>query len=206
MITTDRALGRCCYNLDIKQLNRNKFHKYIRPLFIKIKCEICGSADNLELHHDKQFDELLRESINKLGFRYTEDTKEYSNEELELISLVLLGLQVKCKYYTLCDDCHQKMHEDGGRSIYDKINKENKNKETQGNIDNILIPYLESIIDKKLFDKEQECLKNIFIECNLNFRTMGINSLNKLLHDYNIPYIIIKKRNKDKRWWSINKN
>lgn len=192
--------------MDIKQLNRNKFQKYIRPLFIKDKCDICGNTQGLELHHDVQFDQLLRKAIDKLSLEYKTDINEYSSKELELISLVLLGLQVKCKYYTLCDKCHQNIHEDGGRSMYNYINKRNKNKLINNNIKNILMPYLENILNEKLYYNEKDQLKNTFSKCDITFKTMGINSLNKLLLQYNIPYIIIQNRNKDKRWWVVKRN
>jgi hypothetical protein len=192
--------------MNIKQLNRNKFQKYIRPLFIKDKCDICENTQGLELHHYIQFDKLFRNAIDKLGYKYEEEIEKYTTEQLELISLVLLGLQIKCKYYTLCDKCHQNMHEDGGRSIYDHINKRNKDKLINNKIKSVLIPYLESILNEKLYDDEKEQLKNTFIRCDISFRTMGINSLNKLLLKYNIPYIIIAKRNKDERWWVVYRN
>ncbi|KQC91228.1 hypothetical protein AM596_15760 [Clostridium perfringens CP4] len=97
--------------MNIESFNRAKFNRYIRPLFIKDKCEECGSKKKLELHHaDKQFIEILDESLKMLNLNYKESIDSYSRNELEKLENVMLGMQLKIKYKTLCKECHNREH------------------------------------------------------------------------------------------------
>lgn len=97
--------------MKLEQYLRSQYYNYIRSLFIKNECDICNDIDNLELHHIPQFSELLKEALDILDLNYKQDVENYTKEELIKINLVLLGLQVKCKYLTLCEPCHNNIHE-----------------------------------------------------------------------------------------------
>lgn len=79
-----------------------------------------------------------------------------------------------------------------------------------------LIKYLDSIVGKKLYKKEQDKLKEMFKKNGLKARTMGINTLNGNLKDRQLPYIIEigdrksyrdkqGKVKKEKSYWIIGK-
>lgn len=94
--------------MKLEEYLRGNFSRYIRPLFIKNECEVCKTTDNLELHHEIQFSELLNETLKELKLKYN-DTEYYINQELKLINNIMLGKQVKLKYKTLCTRCHDKI-------------------------------------------------------------------------------------------------
>jgi hypothetical protein len=68
---------------------------------------------------------------------------------------------------------------------------------------------------KKLFKDEQELLKMEFFENifspkrTINYRNRGLNSMNSILQEDNLPYIILSKRDwkkeggNGKRYWII---
>lgn len=95
--------------MELVQYLRSDFTNYIRSSFIKNKCEICQSKNNLELHHVKQFSESLQETLQLLNLDYRNDIDLYSKEELYLIRLIMLGIQTKGEYKTLCNNCHKKI-------------------------------------------------------------------------------------------------
>lgn len=91
---------------ELKNRCRNNFAYYIRPLVIKDKCEVCGSSENLEVHHEIQFSLLLKQSIKELNI----DIETITNKELELLLNLMLGKQLRNKNTTLCTKCHDKIH------------------------------------------------------------------------------------------------
>lgn len=95
--------------MTLEEYSRTKYYNYIRPLYIKNKCDICDSEENLELHHVKQFSELLKDTLKDLNLSY-KDFNLYSNTEIKNINNVMLGKQIKCKYKTLCSKCHDYIH------------------------------------------------------------------------------------------------
>ena len=52
--------------MKLEEYLRNQYSNYIRPLYIKSYCESCGANDKLELHHIKQFSEILKETLEEL--------------------------------------------------------------------------------------------------------------------------------------------
>ena len=76
----------------------------------------------------------------------------------------------------------------------------------KGAKNDMLTNYLDSCIGKKLFKDEQEELKSVFKKSGLTGRTMGINTLNGILKDENLPYEILPKRTKSERYWIIADN
>ena len=99
--------------MNLKAYERAMFKYRLRELLIKDKCSNCGSIDKLELHHDKQFAEILKESLNALKYDYKEMTEDYTKEELINITNMLLGIHISCKHKTLCETCHTILHKKG---------------------------------------------------------------------------------------------
>ena len=85
--------------MSLIQDQRMKYLKFIRPLFIKSECEICGETKELELHHKEQFSSLLQETLSELNLEYNEDITIYTKEQLEIIKQVLLKHNLDPKGY-----------------------------------------------------------------------------------------------------------
>jgi len=97
----------------LKSYVRNKFKKYVRPLLIKDKCDKCSKSSEivgLELHHSKPFSELLKECLHSLGYKCYKNKKNYTEIELQNITNWMIGVQMKIKYDTLCEECHARLH------------------------------------------------------------------------------------------------
>lgn len=166
--------------------NRTKFQNYIRPLFIKDKCECCEETENLELHHMKQFTELLTETVeNDLKLQYIDDIEYYTKEELNNIKNIMLGKQLKIACITLCKECHQNIHKDGGNIDYfkrrhsRKLTKEEKEKE-------IISHYLEVIKGNKIYVKTElhkELIKKIDLRDNQNRQQKSFRQINAYLQE-----------------------
>ena len=98
----------------LKSYERIKFNEYVKPLFIKDKCELCGEILELELHHSKPFSELLNECLLSLGYEYHKNKKYYTELQLQNITNWMIGVQMKIGYRTLCGKCHALSHDIGG--------------------------------------------------------------------------------------------
>lgn len=106
--------------MSIKQYLRSHFNNIIRKLFLEDKCSVCGSSEDLELHHETQFIILLYETLEDLGLDYRENTEDYTEEQLKLISELMIGKQMKIKYSTLCKMCHSKVEKGNQKIPWDK--------------------------------------------------------------------------------------
>lgn len=186
--------------MKLEQYIRAEINEKLIPLIKKDKCELCGSKENLEVHHIKPFAEILEESLKDLNID-KRDTTKYTQKELYMITDYILGKHFRYKMITVCKNCHKNIiHKKGvskigdGFNNYIKRNKIIKQQVIKYNIRTILIPYIKKIINKKLFKTDQNELKNIFIETGLKSKTMGINTLHKFLKDANLNYNIISKR------------
>lgn len=93
--------------MQLREKLRMDFSKYIRPIKMKEHCEVCGTTENLELHHVDQFILTLEETLKELNLE-EKDCNDYKVSELNNIRNVMLGKQLKQKYLTLCTDCHDK--------------------------------------------------------------------------------------------------
>lgn len=88
---------------------RLDFNNKIRNDYIKEECEICKSTKNLHLHHIISFKEQFDQILKLMNLSYEHD---FTDNEVELIRLSLLGLQCKNNIYmTLCENCHIKKHQ-----------------------------------------------------------------------------------------------
>lgn len=98
-------------SMNMKQILREDFTKYIRPHFIEAKCEKCGKEINsLHLHHNIEFSQLLDETLQQLKLLYYDDINNYTEDELQLIRDIMLAKQARIKYTTCCDSCHKNLH------------------------------------------------------------------------------------------------
>ena len=191
--------------MKLEQYLRTQYYNYIRPLYIKNKCESCGTPDNLELHHVKQFSKLLKETLEEIQLEY-KDTNDYTKTELKLISRIMLGKQiVDTDYMTLCNKCHDEIGV--YNTNFDYYKKYNYKKIIERKIynNNVLIPYLNNIIDKKLYKEDQQELINM-INVKVNGKQQkSYAKLNQGLQMLELPYIIIPKKSNNKRFWILNK-
>ena len=110
--------------MEMKELKfklRNDYAMRIRPYYIKEKCEICGSSEELELHHEVNFITLLDKAIDDLCI----DVENITDSELELLKTYMLGLQIQNENVTLCSKCHYEFHSINGgfRSKHKKISE-----------------------------------------------------------------------------------
>lgn len=209
--------------MDTKMYLRIQFNNKIRPLFIKEECECCGETENLELHHDdKHFATLLNESLALLNLDLKNDTEEYSDVELESLSLIMLGKQVKINYLTVCDDCHNEIHVETGKDLRNFYRYyENKRKISIVNeskrINSIVLPYLDKMCNMKLFKDEREKLIEIInLKDNRGRLQKSISQLNDYLKLNGSIYKIISNKdyarklkdgsinhNRNKVYWEI---
>ena len=186
--------------MNLIQDQRMKYLKFIRPLFIKSECEICGDMNRLELHHKEQFSNLLQETLTELNLEYNEDISMYTKEQRNVITDLMLGKQVRIKYTTVCSKCHITIH-----NIYGKEKTFSKGKVKNAN------KLKETLIDKyngiKIHGEDKNELELIFRSCGYNQRTFGIYNANRFLEQLNISIKIVSKRyyfdNKRIRYWEI---
>ena len=178
--------------MNLREYLRSEWSIYIRNSIIKDRCEICGDNLDLHLHHIEKFDSLLIETLNELKLKEL-DTEQYEDYELNLISNVMLGKQVKCKYQTLCKECHIEKHKHECEE-----RKSKKELERQKYINEILIPYLNSIVGKRLFKEDkEELIYMINLKDNRGRIKKSIGQLSSYLME-NFDFKLISKRIKVK--------
>lgn len=192
----------------------------------KDECEFCGSEDNLEVHHLKMFKDILSESLHELKLDY-KDTNKYTKSELSLIVNIILGKHLGIEYYTLCKICHKSLHSE----TWDKICNNDKHKQyyemkelkkqfvrNKYNID-VMIPYLNTKIETKLYRKERDDLIKITDIKDTRGRPLSSYTyINTYFYDNNIKYKIesqtdysrkledgSKNPNFEKVYWIIHK-
>lgn len=171
--------------MKLSDYNRSKFNKYLKPLYTKDYCEECGSKDTkLELHHTVQFIELLRYIVeDKLYLKFVDDKKVYTDEQIELIQYMMLGIQTKIKYKILCDKCHSKIK---NTKIFNR-----KPKDIEKAYKFNLYKYIESLIGKKLYKDDRNDLANkLHIVDSKNRQVNSYRVLNEFLNrNYKINII-----------------
>jgi len=145
--------------MELKAYERVKFATNLRPLLIKQECESCGETEKLELHHDKQFAEMLRETLDRLGYKYKIRKEDYSKEQLENITDMLLGVHIKSTYTTLCEKCHTEIH-NSGELITHFLRVNNSLSINILDLE-ILTQLLESLLNKKLLEDNQIRIKEL---------------------------------------------
>lgn len=201
----------------IEQHIRIKTNQYLRQAFIKDKCEVCSKTDDLVLHHVKPFAQILEDCLDCLGYEYRKYKDQYSKIELDNITNWMLGVQLRIKYLTLCPKCHLDIHQKSGgffktNNKFDEYVELQRMKKLQENaikeeeLKSILMPYLESIVGERLYNKEDKCELIDVISAKVNSKTQRSHSkLNKKLEKLGIGYVILPKKSNNKRYWVVEK-
>jgi len=201
--------------LDLKGYERMKIKNIIKPIFMKEKCENCGINKNLELHHHTQFAKMLKETLDRLGYSYKSMTEDYTNEQLENITDMLLGIHIRSMFSTLCDECHSKIHTSGKLIIH--YLKEKKIKE-ENDLDRLkLNTIIDRFINTKMFKNEQiifkELLNQLFNPPKRSHGSIGLKTINSFFKDNNINFFVLSKTettrksgNHKKVYWIISEN
>ena len=126
---------------ELKNILRADFTYYIVPIVKKDKCEICESSNDLEVHHLYKFEYMLNDTLKTLNLT---NKNQFIELEVNLIKNIMIGLQIRSKYMTLCESCHDNIH------MKNKTIKKyniNKNKIKIENIENY------KIYKKEMFSK-----------------------------------------------------
>nr|DAE29962.1 MAG TPA: Protein of unknown function (DUF968) [virus sp. ctE0n6] len=191
---------------------RNDFTNNLKPLIIKDKCEICGIDEKLHLHHVYDFSSYLKRCLTHLRLEYKEDIGEYNIKDLRLIRDSMISAQLRGRYKTLCRECHKEEHRIKGKVMYNKnaaIDEEKIKKEREKYNQEVLKPYLDSIIGKILFKEDQRKLAEIIdIKDKQGRRQKSISLLNSyLITNHNMMLTtkrVSLKDNKKKTTWILN--
>lgn len=170
--------------MNLQQYLRTKFSNHIVPLLKRNKCEICGSAENLELHHEYEFNKILNDTLKELKIEYKK-LDDYTELELKNITEKFLGKHLFYKYKTLCWDCHHNNFHNFNSKV--KISKRNT-KNFIDNIDFIMKEYLNKWI---IVDEVQELIKKLNL-VNEKGGKIGLSTFVKILEESH--YKVIKKR------------
>lgn len=175
---------------ELKIKLRSDFEIYMRDNYIKDKCEICESTENLHLHHVEYFSKELNYILELLGLN---DKNEFNEKEIEMIRYMMLGIQCKNnKYLTLCDDCHKKEHSIHGNGRSHKLTVEEKyNRYLNGDI---TITLEEKDLNKWYTNEEfEELYKSLNIK-NARSKPIGRRAFLRILD--NSGYMVTKSRKK----------
>jgi hypothetical protein len=94
--------------MHLRAIIHNKIIKFLE----KLKCEKCGSKNNLEIHHSLRykFSDILCDSLEILNLSYKKYWKEYSESEIKSIEVMVLGFHLYTKFVVLCSECHDGEH------------------------------------------------------------------------------------------------
>lgn len=213
--------------------------KLIQYWINKVKltaCEVCGSRDNLCVHHggENTFIKLLDDTMEFLKLEY-KDFKEYEEQEINHICEVVIG-----KHYmyatpiTLCVNCHLEHHKNNdvklsrlkGDRLYctknELLNSYSQKRSLNVSLEkaydvNKTYDFLKTNEDKtflingyKNSDKDY-ILSNIVIYDTKGRRIKTATSLNLYFEEYQIPYRIICENKKSNgirkvKWAITSKN
>jgi len=181
-------------------------------LIKKDMCEVCSTKENLEVHHEIQFIELLNDVLKLLNLKYKEDINNYSVEELEKIRLILLGKHLDIKGITICQECHDNEHII--KNLFKTMKKLNQAKLYKNDII-LLNNKLKELKGGKLFNGNKEEFKLflkslIAFQFKINHNSLGYKIINSKLEELCIPYYIISKKENSKKsefrgkyYWTI---
>lgn len=109
--------------MKIEQYLRSKVGELFIPLVRKSECEKCGTSENLEVHHVKQFIDMVYGALELLYIEYKPNKEDYSRFELETLTTMLLGIHIRNEYLTLCEECHKENHAMLGKHTIKKKSK-----------------------------------------------------------------------------------
>ena len=184
----------------------------IRPLYIKSKCEHCGSIDDLHLHHVKPFVKIVDKVLNKFNLEL-KDSDDYTEQERYLIVSCILSEHLNGEYLTLCPQCHHNVHElnkkrraslsDEQKQRLKQIRLEQKEKLKQRHLDE-LNQQRKELLDQHLNVKlNNEQFKNLTEK--LNFKRNRQLIKNPIDEIKQLGYDVENKRTKTTRYKIITK-
>lgn len=154
------------------------------------RCEKCGNTENLEIHHkDIFFFEMVDRTISDLNFPYYSEHNMYTKEQLDMISIYLLGLHLKSKYSILCSKCHDQFHKENTKRRHRKIDEINKEK---------VLSHLLELEGKYIYSNDRNMLAQL-----LKTRYVGIRSINNMLDELfqtEYPYRLFAKDKNGKNY------
>ena len=147
-------------------------------------CEKCGSTHNLHIHHDEMFFfEMVDKTLNDLGLPHYQDKDEYTESEIEKISIYILGLHLKSKYRVLCEECHTNLHKECVKRRHRKIDDIDKD---------VVLQFLIQLEGKFIYSDNKEVLGQL-----LNTRYVGIESINNILNELFGEEYVLRLRSKN---------
>jgi len=154
---------------------------------------------------------MLKETLDRLKYEYKLRKEDYSNEQLENITDMLLGVHIKSTYTTLCGKCHIEIHS-SGELITNYLIVKNSEKEKE--LDFIkLKDIINNVINIKMYKDQQlefkKRLNGLYNAPKANHRSVGLKTINTYFEEYNLNYIIYSKRDRkskefrDQTYWMI---
>ena len=184
----------------IRQLVRSKYNSKIKPLYLKDKCEHCGSTEDLQLHHCTYLCIICNNVMNYLNVEDKETLDEYDEDTVYKVVSAVMYEHLKIDYLTLCPECHVKEHENntskrfngcGGAYFKDMWNFTDEQ-----------IQYMDVNLNRKRYGKEtlREIAK--VLDCRDEYDRLLTNTdeINEWLEKRSTPSYYIetgKERNKD---------
>lgn len=170
-------------NVFVKNINNNKLGGKITQLYKKIEkakyFKEHGATKYVDLYdrdpdrHGIVYDHMIKDGVHRLTKKLNE--LMYFKTLLDIVNTQDM---IECGYMTYLSNLLEKEYVIL-EEVNDKINLEE---------------YLDSVIGKKLYKKEQQELIEVFKNNGLKARTTGINTLNGNLKDREMPYTIISKK------------
>jgi hypothetical protein len=147
-----------CIDAYLRTYIYQKILKYLE----KKNCEICGSIENLCIHHpeDLMFTDILYKSLCDLKIDYKINYKDYSEDELRKIKIMVLGYHLYGYYNILCQKCHMEIH----RNISElkvKINYKSLNKKYKWQIEYYKNKFPESSLEDFFYNFNKLYLTDI---------------------------------------------
>lgn len=174
----------------LRQLIRTKYNSKIKPLYIKDHCEVCGSTEDLQLHHCTFLCIIVNNVLNYLRVEEKETLEEYDEETVYTVINCVLGEHLKIDYKTLCNECHIKEHEDcvskrfnGCGAAYYK---------DTWNLTDEQIQYLDINLNKKRYGKEMKREIAKTLDCRDEFGRLidTVDGINDWFENKGVPYFI----------------
>lgn len=173
--------------MELKLYLRLHINNKILPLFKETKCSKCGSENQLHLHHDDFFIDLLEKTMQELNLRI-QDTSEYTTMQLNQIRWIVLGKHLDVKYKTFCKICHLNFHK--YVAMVNSQRAKQLREEGQRIAMNATSEYILANVGKRLYKDDQKKLISI-----MNIRRDGkslksISILNDELEKWSYDYMI----------------
>jgi hypothetical protein len=91
---------------------RHRINRKILKYLEKRKCDVCGTKENLHIHHMEEFMfvYMLYKSLDDLTIEYKRNYTDYTEDELVKLEIMLLGWHLYGDFKILCENCHIETH------------------------------------------------------------------------------------------------